>query len=360
MTRAKVIGAGSIGNHLSHAARTRRWDVTLCDTDPAALERTRTGIYPQRYGAWDEAICLSTAAEAPRGGYDWIFIGTPPDSHVALAREALAEKPRAILVEKPFATPGLEGCQALCEAAAAAGVRVFVGYDHVVAPSTARFTGLCREVAAPQTLDVSFREHWQGIFNAHPWLAGPADTYLGFWERGGGACGEHSHALNLWQHLARAVGAGPVVEVSATLDYAAQGGAEYDRVALLNLRTENGLVGRVVQDVVTRPPLKWARLQGADAATEWQCIASPYHDVVRTPGGGEETFEKTRPEDFLAEIVHLEEALASGADSPIAIERGLDSMLVIAAAHRSSRSGRAIAIDYSRGYTPDALVPAQP
>ncbi len=30
---------------------------------------------------------------------------------------------------------------------------------------------------------------------AHPWLAGPQDSYLGFWRRGGGASGEHSHAI---------------------------------------------------------------------------------------------------------------------------------------------------------------------
>ena len=53
-----------------------------------------------------------------------------------------------------------------------------------------------------KTIDVNFREHWGGIFAAHPWLSGPKDSYLGFWERGGGAIGEHSHAkFNLWQYF---------------------------------------------------------------------------------------------------------------------------------------------------------------
>ena len=56
--RVKVIGAGSIGNHLSHAARSLGWSVDLIDSDPAALERTRAQIYPSRYGSWDEAIGL--------------------------------------------------------------------------------------------------------------------------------------------------------------------------------------------------------------------------------------------------------------------------------------------------------------
>ena len=48
-------------------------------------------------------------------------------------------------------------------------------------------------------IDVEIREHWQGIFNAHPWLDGPQDSYLGFWKKGGGAISEHSHGINIWQ-----------------------------------------------------------------------------------------------------------------------------------------------------------------
>ena len=39
MMRAKIIGAGSIGNHLGHACRRLGWGVTLCDVDPAARRR---------------------------------------------------------------------------------------------------------------------------------------------------------------------------------------------------------------------------------------------------------------------------------------------------------------------------------
>lgn len=358
MTRVKILGAGSIGNHLSNAARSKGWDVTLCDIDEAALARTRNEIYPARYGDWDEAITLTTTDDAPTSGFDWIFIGTPPDSHIDLALVAVEERPEAILIEKPLASPDLRGCQSLYERAAKAGVRLFVGYDHAVARSTSRFTELAQKLKDVQTLDVSFREHWQGIFDAHPWLSGPSDTYLGFWERGGGACGEHSHALNLWQHIAHEIAAGRVAEVMATLDYVQADGADYDRLALINLRTENGLVGRVVQDVITRPPLKWARIQGHDSGVEWQCLASPYQDVVAQIGAnaGEEVFEKTRPQDFIQELDHIEKALARGEKSPISGERGFETMLVIAAAHLSSQNDCTVSIDYSKGYTQEALV----
>ena len=59
MARVKIVGAGSIGNHLSHACRQQGHDVTLCDRDPEALRRTREEIYPARYGSWDAEIRLA-------------------------------------------------------------------------------------------------------------------------------------------------------------------------------------------------------------------------------------------------------------------------------------------------------------
>lgn len=363
MKRVKVYGAGSIGNHLANASRRKGWSVDLCDTDPAALQRTRTMIYPGRYGAWDSSIGLHTNASVPCGGYDLIVIGTPPDSHVKLARDAVKEKPSAILVEKPVCAPNLNGAQALYEEAAAAGVMVFVGYDHAVGKSASLVRKLLAEqaIGTLDTLDMEFREYWGGIFAAHPWLDGPADSYLGYWRRGGGACGEHSHALNLWQSFALAAGAGRIVEVSAKLKYVSDGKIDYDKLCLAELRSENGLLGRVVQDVVTRPTRKWGRAQGALGYIEWLCGAKPSADsVVFAKDAGEVSttdIQKTRPDDFVEELNHIEATVASGdaSKSVIAIERGLDTMLVVAACHKSSAEGRTVEIDYSRGYVESAV-----
>lgn len=363
MKRVKIVGAGSIGNHLSNAARTLGWDVVLCDVDPEALRRTREMIYPQRYGAWDDGIELCLSDDAPTGGFDMILIGTPPDSHVALTDRALDEKPAALLVEKPFATPDLAGCQALYDKARKLGVRTFVGYDHAIAASVRDLSARIADGAFGEvlTLDAAFREHWQGIFNAHPWLDGPKDSYLGYWQRGGGAGGEHSHAIHLWQTLAHASGGGRVVEVAAEADYFQDGVVSYDRIMTLHLRTESGLLGRVVQDVVTKPSLKWASVQGDAARAEWRCAAGPYRDIVTTVAEEETAavYDKTRPDDFVQELTHIAACLDGGVDSPLTIERGMETMMVIAAAHRSAREGRRIAIDYRKGYAPAALSPRE-
>ena len=360
--KVKVFGAGSIGNHLSNASRRLGWHVDIVDVDPAALKRTREEIYPQRYGAWDQSIGLFTSDNAPVGGYDLICIGTPPDSHMALALAAVKEKPRAILVEKPLCGPDLKGAQELVEATSANKVAAFTGYDHVVGKATQLAERVIRsgDLGDIQTLDVEFREYWGGIFAAHPWLDGPWMSYLGFWKRGGGASGEHSHAANLWQHFAHVAGAGRVVEVDARLDFVRDDKVDYDRLCLMNFMTEGGLAGRCVQDVVTQPPRKWARMQGSAGYVEWICGREPGVDAVSgqliSKVSIEQKVTKTRPDDFVAELRHIEEALGTGPDkSPISLCRGLDTMLVIAAAHLSAREGRRVRIDYDRGYVAEAL-----
>lgn len=360
MYKVKILGAGSIGNHLAHAARSLGWQVALCDIDPAALERARRDIYPSRYGAWDDAIELYGAAEAPRSVYDLIAIGTPPDCHVDLAIDALAESPRAILVEKPICGPDLRRAEELRRMAAERGVTAFVGYDHVVSRAVVAAGKVARRLDSVETLDVEFREHWAGIFAAHPWLRGPQDSYLGFWRRGGGASGEHSHAINLWQHFARAVGAGEVTEVSAALTYVREGEVDYDKLCLLHLRTESGLLGRVVQDVVTLPSRKWARLQGRRGYVDLSFGIRPGADGVAWKLEDREAetlvIEKTRPDDFIEELKHIAAVLDGGETAEVLrLDRGLDTMLVVAAAHRSARERRAIRIDRSAGCTPEAL-----
>lgn len=357
MYKVKILGAGSIGNHLAHASRRLGWEVVLCDRDPAALERTRRDIYPARYGAFDEAITLCDADQAPQGGFDLIFVGTPPASHVPLALAALEERPRAILVEKPLCAPDLEGAEKLRELSRSLGVEVFVGYNHSVGRAALHARAQLAALGRIETLDVEFREHWGGIFAAHPWLSGPEESYLGHWRQGGGASGEHSHAIHLWLDLAHALGAGRVRAVTATLDYVIRDSAEYDRLCLLNLSTEGGLCGRVVQDVVTSPPRKWARVQGERGFVEIVIGAS---DAVRRGGPeGEvaaERFDKTRPDDFIAELEHVHSVLeAREPNESLSLDRGLEAMLVIAAAHRSAREGRRIWIDPGAGFGPSAL-----
>lgn len=353
-TKVKIVGGGSIGNHLAHGCRQRDWEVTVCDIDPAALERTRYEIYPNRYGQWDEAIRLAHPDETVHEDFDVVIIGTPPDTHIKLALEQLAHRPpRLLLIEKPLCTPSLAGCAQLRTLSQEAGVCVLVGYNHTLTRNTILSEQWLRENSLGEilTIHAQIREHWRGIFNAHPWISGPEETYLGYTERGGGALGEHSHGLAIWQHFARISGQGRIVEVSAVLDMVEDKGARYDRLAQLSLRTESGLTGLLVQDVITEPAEKHLRIQGSRGYLDWFINAKPGADAVKLWRQDEseryQSIEKTRPDDFLPEIHHIASLLSDpGQLSPISLECGMETMLVIAAAIRSYEERRTVKIDY--------------
>jgi predicted dehydrogenase len=358
-----IIGAGSIGNHIAHAARARGWSVTLSDRDPEALRRARESIYPSRYGSWDEAIALRPTHDVMTQPADVVFVGTPPDTHIPLALQVLdGARPRALVLEKPLCGPDLADCEALRARAGGNGTFVGVGYNHTLGRNTLLAERLLAEgrLGEPRTLSARIREHWAGIFRAHPWLSGPADSYLGYLRRGGGSIGEHSHGINIWQHFARLAGAGRVLEVSCSLDVVRDGGVEYDRLCLIGLKTEGGLLGEVIQDVVTSPAEKCVRLQGSEGYLEWRLNVQPNVDSVAVGTGDQAApptlLPKTRADDFIAEIDHLAAVLEGRvADSPISLERGLETMLVIAAALKSHEQGRRVTIDWSRGCRPEAL-----
>ncbi len=353
MTAVKIIGAGSIGNHLAHGARQLGWSVTMTDVDAGALERTRSDIYPGRYGHWDDAIRLASPEQTLGEAFDVVVIGTPPDSHIPLAVDAIeAASPAVVLIEKPLCPPELGPCKTLQEAAVAAGARVLVGYNHRLTRHTQVASEWLAEhcIGEITTIRAMTREHWGGIFAAHPWLAGPADSYLGFTARGGGALLEHSHAVNIWQYFAAIAGAGRICEVSCMLDEVEREGAAYDRIAQLAVRTGHGLVGTIVQDVVTRPARKWARVEGTEGYLEWQVSVDPDHDLVRCVRHDgdkrEEWVNKTRPDDFRGELEHVDRLLREPElPSPIDLEAGMATMQVLVAALISAREGRVVRVE---------------
>ena len=334
----KIYGAGSIGNHLANACRQKNWQVDIVDSDPEALDRMRHSVYPGRYGSWDENINTFILGSEPNNGHDLIFIGTPPDTHIDLAIKAIAERPRAILVEKPLSQPNCSKMQEFKALALGKNTpRIFVGYDHVVGYAMKKFEEIVlgNDFGNILTIDAEFREHWEGIFKAHPWLNGPQDSYLGHTKRGGGALCEHSHALNLWQHLARVTGCGEVVSVKADFDWVtdANFGNVYDRAAYLNLTTESGIVGRCVQDVFSVAGQKQVKVHFENASLSWICGFEPNVDAVLLSRKGAEPeifkFKKSRPEDFILELEHIESVMNTGTTSPIGIEFGLKTIDVI-------------------------------
>lgn len=348
-TRVKIIGAGSIGNHLAHACRSRDWDVLVVDSSSDALARMVRETYPSRYGKWDDKIMVSKPENVPT---DWksdvIFIGTPPDTHMSLSLKAIEERPRILVIEKPLCQPTEHAFNQLAELGArrrnfSKDTMVLVGYNHLMTPSVQY---LAKQMAynTVKNISVRWQESWKGIFKAHPWLSGPSASYLGFTDRGGGASGEHSHGLNLCQYLAHVAGWGRVVQVRSDFIFSTEDGCVYDKAAGFRLDTESGDMCDVYQDVTTDPAIKKAHVIALQAGMMvWSHRGDGQYDTVRcTDAGGEYRAAMTRPDDFKYEIQHIADLLSGEAqyyDSPLHINHGIETMQVLYYARKSSELG---------------------
>ena len=352
--KVKIVGAGSIGCHMAHASRKCGWQVTLTDVNPQALARAREEIFPTRYGTWYQEIDLCQVDDEKEGvKYDLVIIGTPPETHLEIALRELQKKPKAMLIEKPISQPNMMFIDEFLHDLSRSETKCFVGYDHAISQSCATLSEILQKshIETVDTIDVEFKESWDGILAAHPWLSGPEESYLGYTARGGGALCEHSHGLNLWQHFSRTLGLGRIAEVSAQFHIIEQGEMRYDKLASLNLVTEKGIHGRCVQDMFSKPTSKTVNIQTRDQGNFiWKCEAARGRDLIKREHIGNieiQEFPKTRPQDFITELKHIDFCIKHKIEnSPIDIMRGVETMCVISAAVESVKSGKTVTVNY--------------
>jgi predicted dehydrogenase len=111
----------------------------------------------------------------------------------------------------------------------------------------------------------------------------------------------------------------------------------------------------VAQDVITEPVKKRVQIQFTKGFLKILINGWENGDLLRythaKANSVEEKILKSRPDDFFAEILHIREILENrvlACESPISLERGLNTMRVLHAAHLSQQERKAIRIDYRR------------
>lgn len=349
MPKIAIIGAGSIGCHLSFSSRKMGWNVTVFDNSEAALNRMRNDIYPKRYGSWDSQITICTMNQFklfPVSTFDVIMIGTPPDTHVELIKQCLFLKPRILLTEKPLCPPSQNQLESLnLIFSKNKGTKFLVGYNHRVSRVIHELKRMWKNHGSlsVKNLEVRWLEDWSGILKAHPWLNGPEDSYLGFTERGGGALFEHSHGLDLWLHLSTYFGLGSPSELRARVisDDSNQSLYTCEESIGIEIMTDKGFVGSVFQDVKTSPPIKQVVVSDSEfnytldfhiEGTSDRILVSRVssQEIIQ-----EALFSKKRYVDFDEEIYEIERLLSHGdalnqIDSPLDALTGLETVKLAA------------------------------
>jgi predicted dehydrogenase len=339
----KIIGAWSIGNHLTFAARTKWWNVTVEDVNSQALERMRTEIYPNRYGNWDNDVKQILAWDDGDKHYDMVFVWTPPDVRLDVATRVLSRnRPKLLQLEKVISDPDVSKLDNFLKVIwkTAHQVKVVVGYDHAVGHSFWKFLDLARQIpyAEINSIWVQFRENWQWILNAHPWLKWPWDSYLGYSLKWGWAASEHSHALHLLLYFISQAW-DRIEESSGQMDHVdGDHGSKYDREFMFKGTTEKGIKITCDQDVIAIPTKKEFRINMKNwGFAVWECSFNGKDDRIvfeNVPWVSDEiiVLEKTRRDDFLYEMNHIEGIFNWGIDielSPLRLSLASEVLRII-------------------------------
>ena len=141
--RVGLVGAGYVSEFHVKALR-RLSNVRIVGVTDLDLARARATGLP----TFESLQAMATA------GLDVVHVLTPPDSHTAVALEALRLGCH-VLVEKPLAT-SVEDCDGLAEQAAATGLRLGVNHALLGDPFAARAVGLVRRGAIGEIVAVDY------------------------------------------------------------------------------------------------------------------------------------------------------------------------------------------------------------
>jgi len=359
--RVGIVGAGSIGNHLAYSARKLNWEVTVFDRDTEALSRFKEDIFPSRYGRFDSEIVLKNSEDlshANLGSFEMILIGTPPDTHLDVLRIAVKLKPRAIFIEKPFCPPTesqIFESKHLIEQNSS--IDFFCGYNHRLSLVTRTLLDSI-QLTDPHllALEVNWLESWDGILRAHPWIGGPGETYLGSTEKGGGALFEHSHGLDLWIQISKALGLGLPNELRADMKIvkSEKENTDYDECVKVEIVTDKGFSGEINQDVLTNPSKKEVKVLCKNHRF-LAAYGKEGHDSLRceptngTSGGFSLDLEKPRPTDFDTELALIDKIMSKKLQTAPTINidalSGLYTAYVAKRAVDSSKLGTSVQID---------------
>ena len=197
-----IFGSGSIGTHHTNAAISLDCDVYVTDKKFSQLQNMKDNIYPQRYGHWNNQINLIPYKQVflLKYYFDLVIIGVPPKNHLPLIK--LCEKYlkfKKILVEKPLCVYN-QNFSFLNYGKLKN--KVFCGFNHSISPSFLFFLYVVKKKLINKkprvNINIEWKESFDLILKAHPWIKSIRDSYLSNYKIGGGVCHEYSHAIHLF------------------------------------------------------------------------------------------------------------------------------------------------------------------
>ena len=311
MKKVLIFGSGSIGNHMAFACRKIGMDVFITDISSKALNRMKNKIYPMRYKKWDKKIKIINYKEVFNFDtvYDLIIIGSPPETHLKLYFDCKNKlKFKKILIEKPISNFSNKLLKKFTNSMK--NKMIFCGYNHSISLSFNYFKNhILKYFKVYKTLEINWKEGWDGILGAHFWLKNEFDTYLGNIKRGGGALQEHSHGLHLMLVILKILKVDyKKLNFKSDVLFKKKRNIKYDMYSNISAVSKNSLIN-YESDLKTFPAQKNITITNDNYKAQWKCNYQSGKDCVNLFHKNKlkftKIFKKTRSSEFENELKEI-------------------------------------------------------
>ncbi len=194
-----IFGAGSIGAHHINAGRSLGCDVYFTDINFEQAIYLKNNLYPSRYKKWDKKIKFVPYNEVTKlkDYFNLVVLGVPPQYHLSLLKFCFKHlKFKKILVEKPLSVfnQDFKSLNKINNKN-----KIFCGFNHSVSKSILKLFSLIKKnkIGNINSVVINWKEDFNYILKAHPWIKNLKDSYLSTLKKGGGGIQEYSHAIHL-------------------------------------------------------------------------------------------------------------------------------------------------------------------
>ncbi len=303
-----IFGSGSIGTHHANAAVSLNYNVFITDKEENQLINMRENIYPSRYKKWNEQIkCLPYKSVFNlRDTFDLIIIGVPPNNHLKLLKTCIKNlKFKKVLVEKPLCVFSDDYNFLLKKDLKN---KVFCGYNHSISKSYEFFLKnlkkLVKEKNYKLTVDIHWKESFDLVLKAHPWIKSISQSYLSNFKKGGGVSHEYSHAIHLFLILKEILFKNKKIKFEKKMKFLKKKRIHYDEFIYFSYFNKFIRL-RLFANSKNNPPIKKIVVKNDSIhLLEWTRKLENGKELVKTylKPYQEKNFKITRRDDFINEL----------------------------------------------------------
>lgn len=300
-----IFGAGSIGAHHTYSAISNNCEVFLTDIKKKQLNYFKKNLYISRYKSWNKNIKIIDFKKVLKlsQNFDLIVIGTSPFSHLKLLKDIKRHlKWKRILVEKPLLC-----FNQLSEIKLNNYKNIYCGYNHQISKSIQKLISLGKKEKNLIKIKIFWKEDFNNLLKAHPWINGIENSYLSNINIGGGALHEYSHAMHLLSQFSIIFGPKKIPVLRKVIKFKKIKKSKYDYESKITLKKDKFKIIAEI-DCVSKKQKKKVEIYSKNKILVWQKkpdLNLETIEIVSAKSKRRLVYKVQRPDDFKYQMKYL-------------------------------------------------------